>query len=424
MTSVSCGNHYNVQKVLCDSNLPYVYFSLTPGDGACWFNAIVEIFQLVKFKNFLSNDVQRAVTNPLILRHRIIDFIAHFDNNNPDFVNLKNAQISTLLLNSHGEQNPNVLWFNFLNNMREPFEWACDIILQMTAWYLQVNIKMISLDVSRRYEYSLPSLNPTEKEICIGYSNNHFQSLIPIDYLAVEKICLGCKKSFKNIVLHLNKAELCKNIFCYSNFISKFSGRDSNRRKKEDQQRYENEKSIRKEQAKVYYYKNRDSISQKRKDHNVPRQRCKVLKTKHVSDPIFKSFLIDVKGHMPSVKLLHCKRQNLTPLQAIMAFRLENLYGAKFVCIVCHKIKFANGVKVLTPSKFPTQFVEKFMLVKYFDDPFFQVNGSLWICHTCEEYIKNFKMPPMSAANFLDSVSPPVDLQLSEIENALLAPVF
>ena len=423
-TTLSVSGHYDLQKILCDNNLPYIYHILTIGDGACWFNAIVDIFKIETFLNFLDDNVRRAIINPLILRHRLIDFIVNFDINDVRFLNLKEAQISTLLLNDQNNQSPNVLWNNFLTKMRHPQEWASDIILQMTSWFLNVNIRMVSLAPNRRYEYLLTSRNETNNEIVIGYSNNHFQSLIPLRYIDQFKICLGCNKVFKNLALHVTKGRKCQPYFCYPNFIKSYIGRDKSKRKEQDKERYEKKKSLRKEQAKNYYMENKTIISQKRKSITVPKQRHKVCKMFHVSDPIFKSFLIDLECDVPKVKLINFKRQNLSPMQAIMAFRLENLYGAKFPCICCHKIKFANGVKLFAPNKFDKILIEKFILLKYFEDVSFQANGSLWICFTCEDYIMQNKMPPTAAANCLDSVVPPNDLQLSEIENAILAPLL
>ena len=51
------------------------------------------------------------------------------------------------------------------------------------------------------------------------------------------------------------------------------------------------------------------------------------------------------------------------------------------------------------------------------------INGDyqFYICSTCKKEVKQGKVPPMAAANALDIVPVSEDLQLSEIENNLIA---
>ena len=148
------------------------------------------------------------------------------------------------------------------------------------------------------------------------------------------------------------------------------------------------------------------------------------MKIRHVSDPIFREFISDVEFNAPKVKMLTVKRKNLPIMQAILAFKLENLFGARFACISCHKMKFGNGVKRFYPNMFPKVDIESFVLTKYFSDTQFQTCGSLWICHTCFGYVSEGKMPPISAANRLECSNLIDVLKLTEIENALLAPII
>ena len=46
--------HHDLQKRLCAKNLNFTYLNLTPGDGACFFKAIVPIFKILFYRNFLS----------------------------------------------------------------------------------------------------------------------------------------------------------------------------------------------------------------------------------------------------------------------------------------------------------------------------------------------------------------------------------
>lgn len=44
--TVKIVKHNELQTTLCIKNLPYTYFDLTVGDGACFCNAICEAFSI------------------------------------------------------------------------------------------------------------------------------------------------------------------------------------------------------------------------------------------------------------------------------------------------------------------------------------------------------------------------------------------
>ena len=238
--------HHDLQERLCIKNLKYTYFYITNGDGACFFNALSETFSLSQYKCFLDANLQNIVSDPLLLRRNIVDFIRFYNTNDELFRQKKQNQIIVLKCN-----NPNlhddVLWEQYLSKCEEPYEWANDLIIEMTAWFLNVNIRIIGLDYDEvNVDYVINSKNESPYCIPLGcFSQVHFQSLVDIEIYAHHKQCLGCRRVFQNIKLHLAKAHNCA--FCYKpNFFLKYLDNLCNEYKKpvESRKRKSNPKKI------------------------------------------------------------------------------------------------------------------------------------------------------------------------------------
>ena len=102
------------------------------------------------------------------------------------------------------------LWENYLLKNSEPYEWANNIMIEMTAWYLQVNFRIISLDYNSSAEYCLMSYPESVNFIPVGcYVQNHFQSLVDIQIYINHKQCISCGRVFTNLKNHLYRAPLC-----------------------------------------------------------------------------------------------------------------------------------------------------------------------------------------------------------------------
>ncbi len=83
-------------------NLPYSIRFLTPGDGSCFFHAIVEAFTSQQLWNLLSPHQKAAVANHLSLRRAVADFIGAVrkDDMDPRY-RLLQQQIQGFVLNRH-----------------------------------------------------------------------------------------------------------------------------------------------------------------------------------------------------------------------------------------------------------------------------------------------------------------------------------
>ena len=117
---VSISLHNEIQKKLIDCDLNFSYFDVTPGDGACWFNAITEIFKLEYYQQLIDDNVKRAVQEPFILRSRIVDFISTYNPADDHFATLKANQLVLLNNSANVAFDENVAWTKYLAEMRHP----------------------------------------------------------------------------------------------------------------------------------------------------------------------------------------------------------------------------------------------------------------------------------------------------------------
>ena len=240
----------------------------------------------------------------------------------------------------------------------------------------------------------------------------------------MQKKCIGCGKDFKYLTQHTSRNKFCSAFYSSNDYCKYLSEKTNKSTKSRAKKFYKKHKDKVKEKLSIYYVKEKANIAVKRKQNQLNIRKTKIQKVKHVTDPIFSDFLNELDHETSTNKMQLCKRQNLTILQAIACFNLENLFGARFTCISCHKIKFGNGVRKFVPEQFGKLNLENFILVNYLSDATFRTCDSLWVCHACYNYLMDGKMSPISAANQLDISIWPGNLNLSEIENALLAPVI
>ena len=438
--------HHDLQERLVSKNLSYTYFDTTPGDGACFFNAIFEVFKVPFYRNFLTNDVARALNDPFLFRQKLVDFMECYDNNDEQFKEKKSLQIISLRSQNSAPLSDNELWVNYLVNLRRHDEWANDLLIEMTPWFLNVNIKFISLDFNIHSVYTLNAKTDTTNTITLGtMSQVHFQSLIDISIFKDFKRCLGCQKQFKNVKMHLRHASACSLLYkpnFYLSFLdsslkSMIATKNVHSHLETDGINSESSSKLatlyKKNNANrsaKFYALHRDEINKRKRDiyHSRDRLVFKKKRLNELEDSVFNDFFTDELSELKILQmptLQSVPKKIMSPLQSVKAFLLETLWGAKFPCFVCHRALFSNGVKKLNLSSLECYAdLDYYMLLSYKDDIKFKVNGSLWICHTCDDKIKHRKIPVMSAVNRLDCPNVPEFLKLSEIENALLCPML
>ena len=105
-------------------------------------------------------------------------------------------------------------------------------------------------------------------------------------------------------------------------------------------------------------------------------------------------------------------------------FWAETAWGAIYPCICCHKTNFRNGViKANMPKLKQLKYYKKSVDESYLGSKSkFHIKDSYWICHDCQAKIKGNSMPACSVMNSLHIYDRPPCLELTEVENFLLAP--
>ena len=105
-------------------------------------------------------------------------------------------------------------------------------------------------------------------------------------------------------------------------------------------------------------------------------------------------------------------------------FWAETAWGAIYPCICCHKTKFRNGViKANIPKLKQLKYYKKSVDESYLGPKSkFHIKDSYWICHDCQAKIKGNSMPACSVMNSLHIYDRLPCMELTEVENVLLAP--
>jgi hypothetical protein len=227
-------------------------------------------------------------------------------------------------------------------------------------------------------------------------------------------VCRACCKTFKRLLAHLNSknGNLCKSFYTEEELRKPSKSKvfyDKHKKKILDKKKkYSKENTAKiKDYKRTYYKQNKSEVREK---DNAYKKRNKIkLSGKKQAEYICK---------------LKQKRANLSLFESLSMFRKEIVWGAIYPCISCHRTCFRNGVKVVKSevlNKFSIfqEAVQASLVEKHST---FTTKGSLWICHNCNLYIRRNKMPKISCNNSLQIYDRPDFLNLTEVENVLIAP--
>ena len=251
----------------------------------------------------------------------------------------------------------------------------------------------------------------------------------------LETTCRGCGKDMLRLLRHLvsNKGRKCMESYSMDE-VEKHKGA-VNRKKvakyvstnkeqvkethRQEQAKYasKNKEQVketnRKERAK-YVSKNKEQVKE---SHRKEQAKYASKNKEKVKETNRKAVAKHRKNHKK-------KREDMTEWDGFRVFWAETAWGAIYSCISCHKTKFRNGVKKANIPKLEcSKYYEKSVDPSHLGSKSkFHMKGSYWICHTCHDKIKGNSMPACSAMNSLKIFDRPACLELTEVENVLLAP--
>ena len=150
--------------------------SKTPGDGACFFWAVLQQLRRKEIYPLLRPDLKELVdtNDAATLRMRVCNFELHspvIQQNKKD-----------LIYDTDGET-----WDEYWKNMKKVSEWASGAVLRTAAVYLQMNINLVETVICHKKAPLMTSygtFDATRSSACvdlfIGLDHDfHFQSLLP-----------------------------------------------------------------------------------------------------------------------------------------------------------------------------------------------------------------------------------------------------
>ena len=230
--------------------------------------------------------------------------------------------------------------------------WADSTMVRCTAWFLKKDLMIISEDnndlqctttISGNMED--PSVSVVGPQLYLGFARNHYQSILPLqvygegvvkkvlldvdeeeavpkeDEDIVPDVCPSCKKTFKQILKHLAKKEVCKE-FIGKDLLNKWTLINANSAKKRMRENYINS-GKRQEYRQEYIESGRNAQDQanysekkRNEDHDGwlddQRKRQRKCRSSHDEEKRHRNFLEDTK------------------------------YGPVFICLCCHR-KLSRG---------------------------------------------------------------------------------
>ena len=258
------------------------------------------------------------------------------------------------------------------------------------------------------------------------------------DELDKDIVCV-CKKTIKqkNIFRHFAKSNLkCKEKFGDERLANlelerKKSLKDA--KSKRNQSHYSEHKSPLKKRQRVYYAENAPSIIDKKRAYNH-KNREKINESQNVYDKqnrkrINESHTVYNKQHSKRIKeTMQDKRNiandNMTNDSRIIRFKRAIIEGPNFICFNCNRAQFKSGIVKLKVKdiqkpdaeiKLDEDFLRKVGLFDLDDDL------ELIFCRKCINTIRERKVPDISVINGLQLDQIPPELNLTDLEQQLIA---
>ena len=444
-----------IQNILEKLSIPYHAKSLTPGQGACFYEAIIDqVNNNPTIKATIHPRASDACSDAYTLRQMFLHALKEdSDLLNDDFQIIKDVCINA---ERRDDESSEETYNRMIGEQSKPNAWVDHFFTEAMALFLNKDIKYIS--PHQPWNTLDGGSNSQAPPITLLYLNTnpetaHYQSIHPI----VGK-CAGCGASVKYIRSHLAKKPACK-IFYNMDEINKearnkireqqASYRERNRttlrakqntydkqnRDKKAEYNKIHQDHIRERQQK-YNEAHRDQICEKQrsydKSHKHQIQKKQRIYDESHADQIRekqKRYNQENQGKINFAQAFRrsCNIQNASEKTRLTSFKREIQHGLSFPCFCCHRVFFINGVSNINYQKFcnninnqDPEFLEKAILLPIPGKCY--VNGNLYLCHTCNRsYLQKLKCPPTSAINGLQLDKIPEDLELSELENCLIA---
>ena len=101
--------------------------------------------------------------------------------------------------------------------------------------------------------------------------------------------------------------------------------------------------------------------------------------------------------------------------ETIKQFHLDISIGPLYICTCCHQTWFRKSVSMLKNTHIAEESKRQYCT------DFMSVNNEEWVCHTCLSALRERKCPKLSVANGFKWPNKPVELNLHQLEERLIA---
>ena len=139
-----------ILKSIKDRGLLYTAdYPLTPGDGNCFIHAVLQQLMRPEFREYFSELLQTVDHEEF--RQRVRDFIINSSSKAVQAVKEKFDTLQGVLTENGGRAvGIGMSWETYWDEIVRPDIWADETFVRATAWYLGIDIRIISI-TSERY---------------------------------------------------------------------------------------------------------------------------------------------------------------------------------------------------------------------------------------------------------------------------------
>ena len=153
---------------------------LTRGEGDCMIIALLQQCRRPQVVPILPPRIKSLASQETITADSIDVFrLAIWD-----YVRTsKDPKIEEMKENFHSSNHPSITWDSHWEKLIKQGEWGDEIFLQCTAIHLGVNILIFSTSSVEKnpFTHLKGTEDPSRPDFIVGYTGNHYQSLLPSD---------------------------------------------------------------------------------------------------------------------------------------------------------------------------------------------------------------------------------------------------
>ena len=384
--------------------LGYKLDELTRGLGSCFMIAVLQQINRPEVFRQATSEVQTIAQtlDHKRLRKCVKEYIQHLlETGHQKVIGMKEFyNVDKIAREAVGEKVKT--WEDYWKNMEREVVWADSWFIQSTAWYLNMEIKIIDTagNDDRPYYFidaDIDDLGFYNETLCLGLvTNTHYQSLLDEEEEvevnrkelkdSSEKTkgdtsvridddkCLSCGKKLKNVLQHIKKSKICRNneegkkqskLLEEKSLENRRINKRFNESKRRKRLRDEDEDSFKRKENEWKSkgrkrLRDEDEDSFKSKENKMKSKSRGNLKNKDYEAE--KKKLVDLKSKSrqkrknenPEAYTEENRRWRLNYRSDESEYgRLRNfldatMYGPIFICISCHGKMFRTNVQIYT----------------------------------------------------------------------------